>query len=255
MKICTPSAPLFAANADLIIYLKEALASHEAQLENAVLCITSKLVSLWEGRIFDRESATKADLIAQEADVFLGEVSFGSYLAVKENLFLASAGIDESNSEFADFILLPKNPNNLALKIQQALKHHFGLKCFGVILTDSRTSFLRYGVTGAAIGSAGICALRNCVGEHDLYGRQLKMTKINVVDGLAAAAVFMMGEAGEKTPLALITEIPTNKIEFCSSSEQTQLYVPIENAEFPSDLYWPFLAPGFRRATASGGKS
>lgn len=253
MKIQTLSAPLFHVNEEvpdeiLVEYIASCLSSQSSSLEGAVLCITSKIVSLSQHRIVSRKALSKAELIQQEADVHLGEVAHGTYLTVKENLFLASAGVDESNSQSEDFILLPKRPNETASNLQKALSQRFNIRQFGVILTDSRTSFLRYGVTGAAIGSAGFRALRDCVGEQDLFGRPLKMTKINVADALATAAVFMMGESRERTPLALITEIPSDKIEFCAGSTQRQLYVPNINGEFPTDLYWPFLEPGFHRA-------
>jgi F420-0:gamma-glutamyl ligase len=34
------------------------------------------------------------------------------------------------------------------------------------------------------------------------------MTTVNVMDGIAAAAAVVMGEASEQTPLAVVTDIP-----------------------------------------------
>jgi F420-0:gamma-glutamyl ligase len=262
MKIQMLSAPLFHVNEEvadekllgekLIEYIASCLLPESSSLEGSVLCITSKIVSLAEHRIVSRKAFSKADLIEQEAEVYLGEVAYGTYLTVKENLFLASAGVDESNSPSEDFILLPKHPSQTASNLQRMLSQRFNIRNLGVILTDSRTGFLRYGVTGAAIGSAGFRVLRDCVGEKDLFSRPLKMTKINVADALATAAVFLMGESSERTPLALITDIPPGKIEFCAGSTQDQLYVPNIKGEFPTDLYWPFLAPGFNRPFGPG---
>ena len=247
MKIRTLATPVFRAGSPLHDFLKTALLPQAENLEGAVLCVTSKIVSLAENRVVSPLDKSKTEWVKAEADVYLGEVAYGSHLAVKENLFLASAGLDESNSETGDFILLPKDPNHSALEIHRDIVSHFRLKNFGVILTDSHTSFLRYGVTGVALGSAGFHALRDRVGERDLFDRPLKMTKVNVADGLAAAGVLMMGEAREKTPLALINELPNGTIEFCAETLQRELYVPCLGGEFPSDLYWPFLEPGFRR--------
>lgn len=247
MKIRPLKTALFRAQESLDEFILSELKPHAEQLEGAVLCVTSKIVSLAENRVVSSQEASKTEWIKSEADVYLGEVAYGSHLTVKENLFLASAGLDESNSETGEFILLPTHPNRSALGIRRAVVDSFGLQKFGVILTDSHTSFLRYGVTGVALGSAGFHPLRDDVGKLDLFGRPLKMTKVNVVDGLAAAGVLMMGEASEKTPLALINELPNGTIEFTDESLQSQLYVPSERGEFPSDLYWPFLKHGFNR--------
>lgn len=247
MKIRTLTTPIFRSGSSLPDFLTGALAPVAEHLEGAVLCVTSKIVSLAENRVVSSREKSKTEWVKSEADVYLGEVGYGSHLTVKENLFLASAGLDESNSETGEFILLPEDPNRSALEVHRLLVRHFGLRRFGVILTDSHTSFLRYGVTGVALASAGFQALRDHVGEADLFGRPLKMTKVNVADGLAAAGVLMMGEAREKTPLALINELPNGTIEFREGSLQQALYVPCENGEFPSDLYWPFLKPGFHR--------
>jgi len=245
MKIRTLTTPVFHAGSNLHDFLTEALLPVAGQLEGAVLCVTSKIVSLAENRVVSSQQKSKVEWVKSEADVYLGEVAYGSHLAVKENLFLASAGLDESNSETGEFILLPQDPNRSALEIRRRLTQHFNLKNFGVILTDSHTGFLRYGVTGVALGSAGFHALRDHVGELDLFGRPLKMTKVNVADGLAAASVLLMGEARERTPLALIHEIPPGTLTFCSGSLQRTLYVPLQDGEFPSDLYWPFLKQGW----------
>jgi F420-0:gamma-glutamyl ligase len=78
----------------------------------------------------------------------------------------------------------------------------------GVIITDSKTTPLLWGVTGVAIAHAGFKALHDLIGQPDLFGRLLKMEKVNVAQGLATAAVLVMGEAAEQTPLATITDIP-----------------------------------------------
>ena len=47
-------------------------------------------------------------------------------------------------------------------------------------------------------------ALHDLRGQSDLFGRQLQVSEVAVADSLAAAAVLVMGEAAEGTPLVLI---------------------------------------------------
>ncbi len=216
-------------------------------LEGKILAVTSKIVSLCENQNISRNQIAKADLIRREADIDLGEIGYGTHLTVKENLLLASAGIDESNSENGDFLCLPKNPEASAKQLWRSLRDHFQLRNFGIIVTDSRTAPLRLGTTGVSLSHWGFKGLIDRVGSPDLFGRPLQMTKVNVVDALAASAVLLMGEGAEQTPLALISDLPPGLVSFVDSTDMNELRVPQEGSEFPSDLYWPFLAPGFRR--------
>jgi F420-0:gamma-glutamyl ligase len=216
-------------------------------LEGKILAVTSKIVSVCENQIVPRSEVSKTELIRRQADRDLGEIGYGSRLTVKENLLLASAGIDESNSETDDFICLPKNSKQSAFELWNALRSRFQLKSFGVVITDSRTSPLRLGTTGVSLSHWGFDGLKDRVGQPDLFGRPLQVTKVNLVDALAAAAVLVMGEGEEQTPLALISELPENMVTFHDSTDVDELRVKMVNGEFPTDLYWPFLAPGFRR--------
>jgi dihydrofolate synthase / folylpolyglutamate synthase len=196
---------IFHEGEDLIAFLLEALASLEREkLEGSVLAVTSKILSLAERRILPKGPQSKEAVIRQEADVFLGPMDHGSFLTIKDGLLMPTAGIDESNSETQSYILFPKNARRSAFQIRAALRTHFRLENFGVLITDSRTSPLRSGVTGVSLAHAGFRGLDNQVGKKDLFGRELKMTKINVADALSAAAVFCMGESDEGCPLALV---------------------------------------------------
>ena len=61
-------------------------------------------------------------------------------------------------------------------------KHH--LTQLGVVATDSHTTPLRWGVTGIAIGLAGVEPLRDIRGEPDLFGRLMHLTKVDLIDPL-----------------------------------------------------------------------
>ncbi|WP_374078959.1 coenzyme F420-0:L-glutamate ligase [Bdellovibrio bacteriovorus] len=199
--------------------------------ERSILVITSKIVSLAEGCLVPLNSIDKKSLIKREADVYLGEIGHGVSLTIKHGLLVAAAGIDESNSENGDYIVYPKDPYASAENLRKGLMKRLGLRELGVILTDSRTGPLRLGVVGVSLSYAGFHPLRNMIGQNDIFGRPLKMTKINLTDSLAAAAVLMMGEAAEKCPLAVIQNPP---VEFTDTPARSDLEVsPSEDMYLP----------------------
>jgi coenzyme F420-0:L-glutamate ligase len=223
-----------------ILHLNENLADFidkqipkELIRESMVLAVTSKIVSLSEGQIVKHDQIDKHALIEQEADVNLGEVGYGCYLTIKQGLFIASAGIDESNSESGDYILYPKDPFQSAKNIWSVLRKKWSLKNLGIILTDSHTTPLRRGVTGISLSYWGFKGLKNMIGTEDLFGRKLAMTTINLADGLAGAATLMMGEGNEATPLAIISGAD---VEFAEEIDSKEVQIPMRD-----DLYFPFF--------------
>lgn len=207
--------------------------------EKMILVVTSKLVSLAEGRLVPRDSIDKKSLVEREADVYLGEIGYGCHLTIKHGLLLPSAGIDESNSAGADYILFPVDPTASARALGEGLRARWGLRELGVLLTDSRTSPLRLGVTGVGLAYWGFAGLKDLVGARDLFGRPLVMTKINYVDSLAAAAVVMMGEADDRQPLAVIHGAD---VTFRDEHDPAEICMGVEK-----DLYYPMLAPLLRK--------
>lgn len=201
--------------------------------EGMVLVITSKIVSLAENRLISASALSKEALVQRESDIFLGEIGYSCFLTIKEGLFIASAGIDESNSENSEYILYPKNPFESAQRICDQLKEKWNLKELGIILSDSHTTPLRKGVTGIALSHWGFKGIKNLVGQEDLFHRKLKMTQINIADALASAAVLLMGEGSESCPLALIKGA---NLEFVDKVDPLELRIPFEE-----DLYYPIF--------------
>lgn len=201
--------------------------------ERMVIAITSKIVSLAEGRLIAREELSKADLVRRESDRFYGEIGHGCFLTVKHGLLIASAGIDESNSAGGEYILYPEDPYRSAQELWIKLREMWNLNELGVVLTDSRTMPLRRGVTGIALSYWGFKALRNMIGTPDLFGREMRMTQMNLADGIAAAAVLMMGEANEQTPVALVDGFD---LDFTPKILPDEIGIPYEE-----DLYYPVL--------------
>lgn len=207
--------------------------------EGSILTITSKVISICEGRVVPVDKANKDELVKQEVDLYLPkeENKYGVYLTIKGGQLVATAGIDESNGA-GYFILWPANPQKSANQIREYLTKRFNLKKVGVIITDSKTTPLRWGTSGSTIAHSGFKALKNYIGKKDLFGRKLKMTKASIIDGLAAAAVFEMGEGSEQTPIAIISGVPS--VEFTmqnpTKEELKELEINIED-----DLYGSIL--------------
>ena len=175
----------------------------------SILVITSKIVALIQQRVVDRATADRQRVIEAEAEHYLPP-RYSRYrvtLTLKGGLLIPNAGVDESNS--ADqLVLWPADPQGVANSIRAYLCARFGLATAGVLITDSRPLPLRWGVTGVGMVHSGFRAINDLIGEPDLFGRPLAMTKVNVMDGLAAAAVLVMGEGAEQTPLAVVGDLP-----------------------------------------------
>jgi F420-0:gamma-glutamyl ligase len=201
--------------------------------EGILLAVTSKILSLAEGRLKSQSNISKREIVQEEADLYLGEIGHGCFLTIKNGLLIPSAGIDESNSEHGDLILYPEDPFESAQELWKDLRKAWNIEHLGLVVTDSHTTPLRRGVTGICLSYAGFRAVRNLVGTHDLFGRELRMTQMNYADGLAAAAVMMMGEGAEARPLAVIENA---EIQFSEEVIKEELQIPLEE-----DLYYPLL--------------
>ncbi len=207
--------------------------------EKTILAITSKIISICEGRTIKRVNSTKEALVFQEADAVLKqkEHPYGLYLTLKNNILIPSAGIDESNGDDV-YILYPSDSMASARLIWDYLRARHQIKELGIIITDSHTTPLRRGVTGIAIAWCGFEPLYNYIGKPDIYGHPLRVTQINLIDALAASAVLLMGEGCEQTPIAVIQNAP--KINFVSRYPTPEEIKKI-SISLEEDLYAPIL--------------
>lgn len=211
--------------------------------ENSILVITSKIVSICEGRVQKISAETgqedKEKLVKEESEFYIdkSENQYGFYLTITNNLLIPTAGIDESNGN-GYYILWPENAQKTANMIREHLAEKFKISNFGVIITDSKTTPLRWGTTGVAIAHSGFLALNDYMGKPDLFDRIMRVTKANVADGLAAGAVAAMGEGQESTPLCLISNVSniTFQQRNPSDEELAQLKISLED-----DVYAPIL--------------
>ena len=218
--------------------LYELIDTHVPALqEGDVLIITSKILAIHQGRCVKIEdSVNKDDLILQEAEKYIprSEVPKGYVLlTVKQNTLIPSAGIDESNGN-GYYILWPEKIQQSAKEIWEYLKKKFTLGNVGVIITDSHTIPLRYGVVGISIGFYGIKPFKDYRGMQDIFGRTLTMTRSNIVDALAGIAVLLMGEGREQTPMLVLHG--ADFLEFTDEDVYHTFVIPADE-----DIYMPLL--------------
>ena len=188
-------------------------------LDGDVLVISSKFVAMSEGRVV-RLATVKAgskakalavkyrmderlcELVVRESEELIGGIP-GFILASRDGLLTPNAGIDKSNVERGMVVLYPRRPETSAWGIREGLKFSTGVSV-GVVVCDSRLSPTRRGTTGVTVASSGIEAVLDMRGRVDLFGRALKVTSQGIADDLSSAAVILMGESDESTPIVLV---------------------------------------------------
>ena len=119
----------------------------------------------------------------------------------------ANAGIDHSNlpqdAGSERVLLLPADPDASAAQLHARLSQRLGAN-LGIIINDSAGRAWRNGVTGIALGAAGLPCLLDLRGAPDLYGSPLRVTEVGIADEIAAAASLVMGQAAQGIPAVLV---------------------------------------------------
>ena len=193
---------------------------------------------------------TKEALIEQEAEWYLPAETnpYGITLTMTNNLLIPTAGIDESNGN-SHYILWPKNPEETAKSLLVHLLGTRQVRHLGVLITDSRTTPMRCGTSGVCLSYAGFIGVNDYIGKPDLFGYTMRVTKTNIADGLAAAAVVTMGETNEQTPLALISDVPFVHFDEHAPTKEELASWKISKEE---DLYGPLLqSPLWKKGKAN----
>lgn len=224
---------------DLLSVIKKSIPSLK---EKSVLVVTSKVVSIWEGRCIAKELVPDKDkLIIAEADLYLPRSGPFEWVmhTIKNNVFIPTSGIDESNGN-GFYILWPKNAKRTAKKLYGWVRETYQVRECGIIITDSHTIPLRRGVMGISLAHYGFSPLKDYRGKEDLFGRELVITQTDIADGLAASAVLAMGEGNESTPLAVITEAPF--VQFCEKPRVSRKPFSSFEIHTKDDLYYPLFA-------------
>lgn len=170
-----------------------------------VLIITSKVLAIHQGRCVKKgEGVEKDDLIMQEADYYIprNESPENYLITIKNNLVIASAGIDGSNTN-GYYVLWPEKLEILTKEIRAYLKRKYNLKDLAIIVADSHSNLLTLGASGMAIHFFGLEPIRSYKGEKDVFGRGIKIGKSDVVTPLASMGVLLMGEGDEQMPMVV----------------------------------------------------
>jgi len=221
-----PGIPLIEPGDNLAHILINAIGATDiTPRDHDVIVIAQKIVSKAEDRYVDLATITPSSTALELAaavnkdprlvEVILSEstevVRFREgvlIVAHRLGFIMANAGVDQSNlaheGNDTRVLLLPVDPDASAARLKQALDAAFDVDC-GVIINDSFGRPWRNGVTGVAIGAAGVPALRSMVGKPDLFGRAMRVTEVAIADEIAAAASLLMGQADEGLPAILMS--------------------------------------------------
>jgi F420-0:gamma-glutamyl ligase len=236
MLVTPVKTPIIKPGDDLLAIIRQTIPTIP---EKSVLAVTSKIVAISEGRVVPLGQADKHDLVKQEAEYYTDPHSskYNLMLTVNLNHLVVNAGIDESNAN-DHYVLWPADPQQAVNQIWQFLRAEYNLKEVGVILTDSRSFPLEWGVIGMSVAHCGFKELDDRRGETDLFGRKIVMVQVNVAHELASAAVFEMGEVAEQQPLCLITDVKNVAFQ---SRVPTAEEIQQSHIELADDLYEPLL--------------
>ena len=209
---------------DVVVLILAALAGRRRALaEGDLLIITHKIISKAEGQIVPLASvkpSRKAVAWARKykLDPRLTQLAWDQGQIVRQHhgvtitetahgFVCANSGVDASNVDGgASVVLLPRDPDKSAQKIQRDLKKKLGF-AVPVIITDSFGRAWREGLTEVAIGVAGMRAFRDSRGERDPYGYKLKVTLEAIADELAGMAGLACGKL-TRIPACIIRGYP-----------------------------------------------
>jgi len=189
-----------------------------------VLVVAHKVVSKAEGRIVRLTEvvpgpAARALAVETGKDPRLVEVILGETRRVlrrrggtivcetRQGFVCANAGVDASNAPEGTVILLPRDADASARRLQAALARRVGGRV-GLVVSDTHGRAFRRGLVNVAIGVAGFRPLVDHRGGVDRSGRTLVATEQALADELAGAAGMLMGkDAG--LPAVLACGVPT----------------------------------------------
>ncbi len=192
------------------------------QLKNGdILVIAQTIISRAEGRIVSLSTITPSkkayELAAKlnkppalvevilQASRRVVKAEQGHLIVETPHGFVcANAGVDSSNVPHENCVtLLPKDSDKSAQKIRQTIQKMLCVEV-AIIISDTHGRPFREGAINVAIGVAGLIPLKNYVGLKDLFGYELRTTKVAVADELASAAELLMGEANEGNAVIVI---------------------------------------------------
>lgn len=225
--IALKGLPLVEPGDDLAGLVAAALRANDVTLlDDDVVVVAQKIVSKAEGRIvrladvepseeaIERAAQSDKDpalvqLILDESNTVLRQHHGVIIVEQKSGFVMANAGIDQSNSNSGEVILLPEDADASAAGLASDLGEQCGVQV-GVIVSDSIGRAWRNGTVGHAIGVAGFKPLLDLRQSEDLFGRPMQVTEVALADEIAAAASALMGQGAEAKPVVIVRGFGAN---------------------------------------------
>ena len=165
------------------------VAGSDTIADGDIVVVAHKVVSKAEGRLVPgsgRRAASLAEsvrVLRRQGDMVISETRHG--------FVCANAGVDASNVEGDNLVLLPLDPDLSARRLRARIENLLGVDV-GVIVSDTFGRAWRVGQTNVAIGVAGIEPFIDYRGTTDSEGRDLSGTRICIADELAGATEMVM---------------------------------------------------------------
>ena len=249
MELFGLQTPVMVAGDDLVEIILKALKRRRLKLRDRdILVIATKVLSILEGRVVSLESCTPSkralslarkfslepgctELVIRESQKIYGGVQ-RALLTLKNNILIANAGIDHSNVPAGNLVLWPRNCQRSAEMIRKRIFESTG-KRVGVAVVDSRTTPLRMGTVGVALGIAGFRPVKDYRGKKDLFGNRMVITRQAVADDLVSAAHLLMGETDERVPVVLVRDAP---VEFSERNDPESIMISPKQCMFMKTL-------------------
>jgi len=185
-----------------------------------IVIVAQKIVSKAEGRLVSlgnikpsamaKEIARAMRKDPRHVEAILRETKRvvrrrGPHLIVetRHGLVCANAGVDKSNVQGKDAVtLLPKDADRSARRIREQIRERTG-KDVSIIVSDTFGRPWRLGQTNVAIGLSGMRPWIDYRGTRDMFGYELSVTRMAVVDEIAGAAELVMNKV-DGVPVAIV---------------------------------------------------
>ena len=201
---------------DILVFSQKIVSKQEGQMVRLSSVIPS-LLSMGIGSEYEKDPKLVEVILSESKRIVRMD---NGILIVETNggFICANAGVDESNVNDGYVTLLPKNPDQTATKLRQAILEKTG-KQIVVLISDTFGRPFRMGQTDCAIGVSGIEPILDYQGQKDTFGKTLRVTAIAVADELCSASELVQG----KTTNCPITIIRNYKFSSSTGSTNTLL--------------------------------
>lgn len=183
------------------------IGDHADLRDGDVVVVASKIVSKAEGALVrprpgESRAETRARAVATQAVRVVAHAPWVTIVETAHGFVCANAGVDASNVDGDDVVVLPADPDASAARLRDGLRARHGVEV-GIIVADTFGRPWRMGQTDVALGVAGVPALRSEIGGRDRYGRVLDLTEAAIADELAGAA-DLVRRKGEGIPVVVV---------------------------------------------------